>query len=246
MSSPMMPLRVRAHLAGGIAQAAPWGIALDGLLASRIWEQDKAAFRAAGVPYVRAMDRDDPPELDLPLARCETSTGEWHWAATCHQPAPGAVTDVHTWTGSLDHRDLERVATSLPKTVSARQGRYRSRRMPLLVTATPEITWYAVGDADRITELLKPLTSIGKKRVTGEGHVLSWEITPEPELDEFTAGHLHPDGAVGRPIPAECFEHLEQTFGQVTGGGTGRAGLRPPYMHPSVQHELHLPALLDA
>ena len=45
-----VPLRVTAHLAGGIAQAAPWGIALDGLLASAMWADHKDAQRAAGTP----------------------------------------------------------------------------------------------------------------------------------------------------------------------------------------------------
>ena len=39
----MKPLKVRAHLAFGIAQAAPWGIALDGLLASELWARQKAS-----------------------------------------------------------------------------------------------------------------------------------------------------------------------------------------------------------
>lgn len=244
MTRHLVPVRVTAHLAAGIAQSAPWGIALDGLLASALWQQHKDTTPAG---YSRAMDFDaPPPDLDLPLARCCPDAGPWHWAATCHHPAPGSRTDVHTWTGSLDHRDLELTTTGLPRKVSARQGRYRSRRMPLLVTTTPQVTWHAVGDPAAITDLLTPMNSIGKKRSTGEGHVMSWDITAAHDLDPLTAGHLHPDGTLGRPTPPACRERLEEVLGPVAGGGFGTAGIRPPYMHAARQHPLFLPALLDA
>jgi hypothetical protein len=144
------PLTVRAHLAFGIAQAAPWGIALDGLLASELWARQKASCRERGQEYVRAMERDDPPDLDLPLARCTPTDGPWHWAATCALPdQDSGRVDVHTWTGRVDARALEQVSTGLPKTVSDRQGRFRARRMPLLVTPCASVTWHAVGDPDR-------------------------------------------------------------------------------------------------
>lgn len=237
------PLVVRAHLAAGIAQGAPWGIALDGLLAAELWAQQKAASRDRGADHVRALDQPDPPDLDLPLARCTPAVGPWHWAATCAYPdQPTARLDVHTWTGRVDRRPLEQVATALPRTVSDRQGRYRARRMPLLVSTSATVSWRAIGDPDAIRQLLEPIPSIGKKRSSGEGHVLRWDIQPAPHLDAFTAAHLHPDGTLGRPTPPACL-----TGHQVlVDGGRGRAGIRPPYMHPARQHDLHLPALLSS
>lgn len=240
MSTTHVPLQVRAHLVAGIAHAAPWGIALDGLLAAELWDQHKAATRAAGDEHVRAFELDDPPDLNLPLARCQPSDGSpWHWAATCAHPDQPARVQVHTWTGRLDARAHEQVATDLPKTVSARQGRYRTRRMPLLVTACANVTWHAVGDVDAIRDLLAEVPSIGKKRTSGEGHVLRWEVRAV-DVDERTAAHLHPDGTLGRTTPLACAEQLPGAGN----GGRGRAGLRPPYMHPARQHELVLPALL--
>jgi len=236
------PLRITAHLASGIAQSAPWGIALDGLIAAEIWAEQKAAARAAGDDYTRAMDQVSPPDLDLPLSRCMRAGDDlWHWASTCgYHGATSLPTDVRTWTGRLDHRDLETVATDLPKVISERQGRYRARLMPLLVTPCSSITWHAIGDRDDLQNLLGSIMSIGKKRSSGEGHVLSWEIEPDPTLDDFTAAHLHPDGTLGRPTPASCLRGLSG----VSDGGVGLAGLRPPYMHQARQRELRLPALL--
>ncbi len=244
MTTTFQPLRVRAHLAAGIAQAAPWGIALDGLLASQLWEAYKARCRQTATPYTRALERDEVPDLDLPLARCQPAGGPWHWAATCaHPDVTGARPDVHTWTGRVDHRELEHVAGALPRTISGRQGRYRSRRMPLLVTPCTSVTWHAIGDLTAITELLTPITSIGKKRSSGEGHVLGWEVEPAPEVNALTAAHLHPDGTLGRPVSDTC----RALLGDVVDGGRGLAGIRPPYMHPARQHaDLFLPALLSA
>lgn len=86
MTGPLVPLRVRAHLSAGIAQAAPWGIALDGLLASELWAEHKASCRATGRDYVRAMELPEPPDLDLPLARCHHGGGVV--ALGCHLRAP--------------------------------------------------------------------------------------------------------------------------------------------------------------
>lgn len=236
----MTPIRVRARLATGLVHATPWGIALDGILAAQLWPSIKAEQLARGTYTSRALRVDNPPDLELPLARCTRAGGDlWHWAATCSFPEQATgQPDVHTWIGRTDHRDLEHVATGLPKVVSDRQGRYRSHRMPLLVTVCSAVTWHAIGDPDAITELLADVISIGKKRATGEGHVLSWQVEKADDLGEFTASHLHPDGGLGRPTPGAC---LEGKWAGTT-GGTGTAGIRPPYMHPSRQHEVALPS----
>lgn len=244
MSPTLVPLRIRARLASGIAQAAPWGIALDGLLASELWAETKAERRAAGHPAPGLLDVAEPEDLELPLARCTAPNGLWHWAATCAYPE-GRPThlppEVRHWTGRLDHRSAEQLTTSLPAVVSGRQGRYRARRMPLLVTPCTAVTWTAVGHPGRLEEILTGITAIGKKRSHGEGHVLAWEIAEAPDVDPWTAAHLHPDGALGRPTPPYCLAGHDE----VVDGGHGAAGLRPPYMHPARQHTLHLPALLD-
>lgn len=240
----MQPLIVRAELAAGVAQGAPWAPALDGILASRRWATEKETEIADGRYQVRALTQDYPPDLELPLVRCPLVEGpQWHWLSTCGWPeGPAGDTSVHTWTGRVDARELEEVADVLPKVVSRRQGRYRSRCMPLLVATCRALTWRAVGDPAAIAQLLDGVISIGKKRSSGEGKVVQWSVTPVAGLDVIIAGHLHPDGSLGRPTPAPCHAHLPDG----ESGGYGTAGVRPPYMHRSRQHQVHLPALLDA
>ncbi len=78
-----LPIRVTAHLAHGFAVAQPWGIALDGLLASQLW--DDMAAQQIDVPY--PSETTNPPDLDLPLGKCQPRDGSpWHWSATCCEP----------------------------------------------------------------------------------------------------------------------------------------------------------------
>lgn len=238
--APAVALQVRAHLAAGTVQAAPWGIALDGLLAAETWSDHKAAAADQGLPIPEVATL--PEDLPLPLARCEGSGGDtWHWASTCAFPEQRADVDVRYWSSRLDHRAAEQAADHLPNVLSDRQGRYQARRMPLITMPCSSIVWWAVGDIAAIRSLVTPITAIGKKRSQGEGHVLRWDVTELRDVDPWTAAHLHPDHSLGRPTPSSCLEG-HTVIGD---GGFGTAGLRPPYMHPARQHELHLPALLE-
>lgn len=240
----MQALQIRAHLASGIAHAAPWGIALDGLLASQLWAERKANLRALAQPTTPLTDLADPADLPLPLARCTAGGSLWHWAATCAHPEgkpESSPPDIHYWSGDADHRAIEQLVTTIPSQISIRKGRFRSRRMPLLVTVCSAVTWRAVGDITEVRRLLSPLVAIGKKRSSGEGHVIRWEVEPL-DADPWDAGHLHPDRTLGRPTPAACLEGRGE---EIRDSGLGTAGLRPPYVHPSRQHTLHLPAFVD-
>ena len=230
-------LRVSARLEAGIAWAGPWGIALDGLLAARVHAEAKSAPGAP--PHVPVAELANPDDLPLPLARCGPPDS-WHWAATCAWPVDGhdLMPDVRWWSARPDHAHLEALTAHLPINVREREGRYRARWMPLLNTACTSVTWHAVGDPGRIQQLLSPIVAIGKKRAAGHGHVLSWTIDQVDELDPWDTAHLHPDGTLGRPTPAGCLTGHPN----IVDGGTGTAGLRPPYIHPARQARLHLPA----
>ncbi|ABH00655.1 conserved hypothetical protein (plasmid) [Rhodococcus jostii RHA1] len=236
----MVPLTVRARMAAGVAHAVPWGISLDGLLASEIRENTKAAARAAGTDYTPYSLDTVPEDLDLPLARCTgDGAGGWHWAATFAYPedeVPGP--HVQYWSARPDQQALDHMAADLPALVSERQGRYRSRVMPLPLTVCRHLVWRGVGDPVAVAELLGPIVSIGKKRGAGNGHVLSWEVAEHPAADLWEFAHLHPDGGLGRTAPAACL----RDHGEMRTGGDGQMGLRPPYMHPARRTLVFLPA----
>lgn len=72
-----VPFTVRARLSAGYAHATPWGISLDGLLASEVWESRKATARATNTEWSAYDVRTVPEGIDLPLsgATAATETG---------------------------------------------------------------------------------------------------------------------------------------------------------------------------
>lgn len=227
------PLQVVAHLASGVAHAAPWTVSLDGLLASQLRSRQPHQQRTT-------LDTINPPDLPLPLDRCELDTGHWHWAATCGWPdtAPERP-DMRYWTTRLDQRHTGLTAEGpLPHHLHDHKGRYKAFRVPVPTTVALHLTWYAIGDRHTITDLLSGVHSIGKKRSMGEGRVLRWDIAPAPHLDRYTAAHLSPTGALARPCPPGCLE----AHPNIVTGGRGYAAIRPPHMHPSRRTDVYLPA----
>lgn len=228
------PLQVTAHLEAGIVFGHPWGIALDGLLASTLLDR-------ADSDDAKVLDQPTPSLVDLPLARCDAGRS-WHWASTCAWPVDGTdlLPHVTYFSAHADHRHLETLAQSTPKTVSDRRGRYRAHHRPVLVTTCTAVVWQAAGHADQIRDLLSIIPAIGKKRTHGHGRVLKWTVTATPNLSTWDASHLHPNGTLGRPCPPSCLDGRPD----VIDGGRGRAGVRPPYIHPATQTDVRLPAPL--
>ncbi len=65
----------------------------------------------------------------------------------------------------------------------------------------PTVTWYADGDADRITQLITSVQFIGKRRASGFGRVSRWQIEQD-DLD----GIEGPFGEPLRPVPVDMFK----------------------------------------
>lgn len=113
------------------------GMSLDGLLASQIRENEKAAARESGTDYIPYDSGTRPRDLDLPLVRCtRLGVGDWHWAATFAWPEdeiPGP--HVQCWSARPDQHALSQISDTLSAHLSPRQGRYRAAvmRLPLTV-----------------------------------------------------------------------------------------------------------------
>lgn len=231
------PVRVTAVLEAGLAYAGGWGIALDGLLAAELHANDKAGSADLDAPPM--LDQPDPVDLDLPLSRCIPGDPHlWHWAATTAQPVDGhgLLPEQRPYSSRTDSRHLEALTPALPERIRDREGRFRARWAPLLVTVCSAVRWHAIGAPEALAALLEPIPAIGKQRRNGQGRVLSWRVEILDGLDPRAAAHLHADGSLGRPIPPGCLEDLNLPQAHL-----GRAGLRPPYVHPARQHTLALP-----
>lgn len=265
------PLTITAHLQQGVALDVLFGTALDGLMASVVRARAKAAAAAQGRLLTGSMldgglDLDEPAVVDLPLARCSTSTHaqaserasepasanaylaedpDWHWLCTTAFPVglDGARTcsdpDVHHEHSRMRETILRHISSPLPASLPPASGRYRMRRLPIVTTPAAAVQWNAVGDHAAVLDLISDLPAIGRRRSSGEGLVLRWEVTAHPHLprDQWARhGHSHPDGTLGRPVPRSCLDRVD-----IHADRQGVAGIRPPYWHPATQRSVFLP-----
>lgn len=240
----MIALQITATTPHGVVLSRPWGVALDGLLASVLWHRRKWAARAAGESLVYR-HTEEPAPLDLPLAQCADPLhdNDWHWMATFADLHPNThrVTDPDIrWRTSRTNRDRLQQLTPIigSQTVSDAKGRYQKRIIPVMAHPATTLTWRAVGDPERIRELLTDLCSIGKHRSVGEGLVARWEVTETPDIPSWAAGHEHEPGVLGRTAPVRCLAHAPS----VQTGSLGTAAIRPPYLHPASRATAYHPA----
>lgn len=240
----MIALQITATTPHGVVLSRPWGVALDGLLASVLWHRRKWAARAAGEDFTHQHSQT-PETLDLPLARCgdPEHDADWHWMATFADlhPRPQHATepDIRWRTSRTDRPRLQHLSPIIgSQAVSDSTGRYQRRIVPVMAHPATTLTWRAVGDPDRIRDLLTDLPSIGKHRGVGEGLVTHWEVGETPDVPDWVAGHEHESGILGRTTPARC---IDPSVGTDT-GPLGAATVRPPYLHPASRTAAYQPA----
>ena len=238
----MVALQITATTPHGVVLSRPWGVALDGLLASVLWHRRKWAARAAGETF--AYQHSQTPDiLDLPLARCgdPEQDADWHWMATfadLHpQPQDATEPDIRWRTSRTDRTRLQHLSPVIgSQAVSDSTGRYQRRIVPVMAHPATRLTWRAVGDPDGIRDLLTDLPSIGKHRGVGEGLVTRWEVSETPHVPDWVAGHEHEPGVLGRAVPPRCVdEHRDADL-------LGAATVRPPYLHPASRTAAYQPA----
>lgn len=233
-----VPLRVTADLPHRVCFGTPWGISLDCLLASVLWHRRKTVA-AAGGEVLTYDPLGVPADLALPLERCEAGR-PWHWMCTFAHTTPATPQpELRMRSIRTDHIDLQCLSPSVPSTVSDTRGHYRKRPIHAAAAITVTATWRAVGDPEKITELLVEVTEIGKYRTSGDGRVAAWSVEGTPVDDVWSAGHEHHPGVLGRSTPAACVADCPD----IAHAGRYRVAVRAPYAHPS-RHAIaaYLPA----
>lgn len=224
-----VPIEVTAHLRTGVGFDQPYGLDLAGILAARVRRLAQATLDTRGALATQPLPdttEDEALDLVLPLSRC--STGEdWHWLATCATPVdPLPDPEPRTFYRVVDSRWAQHAADRPLPYFHPSGGPYRDVMMPAPVTVCRAVRWRAAGDPEAVRALLTPLRFIGRRRATGEGGVLSWDITT-PTLTGDVGEWVHADGdTLLRPCPTACADALGKPY------TTGWYALRPPSWHP--------------
>lgn len=160
----MTPLQVIARVAGPIA-LPNHPLALDALLASQVALRD-------GLPVPRHADDCQPIEIPIqrePRGRfhlCSHGSFEWDRHALRYINRRAPIEQYQT----LGNDRLRRVQITA--------GPNKSYRIPMETghIVNDEMTWWCIGDAGAIRELLSRVLYLGKKRSVGLGRVSAWSV----------------------------------------------------------------------
>lgn len=216
------------------------GIALDSLVASSIRRSQKIADNLSGKELDGgALHVNEVAHVPLPLEKCKL--GEWHWVASTGQLfskqdeliSLKSIPELHPLLRSSETHRFEKEVQGLPRVLSPKSGRWRAWKIPVPVVPASYVQWTAIGEKEQLRRILTQHESLGHRRQTGEGRVIRWEIE---STSQESAGHLHLDGSLGRPLLEECLTVYNQDPKTHT---QGLIGIRPPYWHMGNQRNAY-------
>ena len=208
-------VQVTATLRHGVSVPTRWPAPLDGILASAERRARLGALHGSIV---------DHHISDVPLTIWHRGVGgRWVWSATAAQISDVATEDVRWWHKRFDSAAAERMVDRLPANTDA--GATKGWRMPRVVTVVGQVSWWALGDPERLEQLLSTVDQIGDGRAAGEGVVTRWNVTEHGDARSGRDRIIADDtGRPARPWPAKAAEPLG--FGTCD---TIRHNCRPPY-----------------
>ena len=187
----MKPLEVTATLRGSVA--LPNGpMALDGIIAYAV---------AMEMGLVGAHLQDEIVPIEIPVKRHQRGT--FHLASVGHCEVESSE---RRW---LNRRFPTAEAQSLgePKLKSYRidSGACRSYRLPLATFHARDdlMTWWCVGDTAEVRRLLQLISYVGKKRSTGCGRVMRWDVRELDDAELWAGFPILRDGMPLRALPID-------------------------------------------
>jgi hypothetical protein len=181
----MTPLIITAMVRGQIA--LPIGsLALDSLLMAQIALRD-------GLP-------PPPPFRPIEIPIAVEGGGRFH---LCSFAVPKLTEFDVRWINRRAPIEQYQAFGEAKGKIRITAGPDKSYRIPLEVGHVEDqrLVWYAIGDAELISELLVGVGYVGKKRSVGLGRVTEWTVAKcEPWGDGFP---VERDGLPLRPLPLD-------------------------------------------
>lgn len=188
---------------------------LDSLIGRAVW------FQALGPSAYDIPRAATPYDIPLPLKRVGSV-----WSASSAQFLHGRADRVTRYRRRWceEYEDYAK----LPKKLITFGFDFKDRDIPVPITATGQITWYACGDRAAIQSLLDSILYLGKRHGAGSGRISAWHVKPIPY--DYS---IWREGVLMRPVP----------LSEVDGGkyDRGYCAYKNPYWHPANYAECAIP-----
>lgn len=185
-------LQIIAHMATPLVAYDDWSPSLDALIEYQLLER---LGLIEPNPTEASVLKNLPILFEqMPIAR-KMLNGQWYWAVS----SPHYIENHQQTTRFRKRWDYQELHLDWGKKrakVNGSEGHFKAYDKPRYDREMQTIHWFAVGDRDRILELLQPVTNLGKKRSQGCGQVHKWEVLPF-EHD----WHLWRGDKLARPMP---------------------------------------------
>lgn len=212
---PTSPIKVTAYLSDGRMNSADGIVMLDSILYHAwFWKHHPEVLQGMGTAEYDGY-------TGLPLRQLPGN----RWAASrgIYEEIGQSVEYINKRPNffnadKIDKLDMEKGL------ISDSVGQYRAYRIPNVIRTVKGgiITFWAMGHANEVQELLDCIPAVGKKYAAGYGIVARWTV----EDCEEDYSLWHPEYGLMRPVEVES----EDTAGlDLTGYPIMQYGVKPPY-----------------
>jgi hypothetical protein len=184
----MTPLRVVAEMGGPVC--LPNGrLHLDALLAAAVARRD-------GIPPDLDLSMVQP--IEIPVER--EPGGRFHLCSSSLLEVE--VSELVYTNRRAPIEQYQTLGTKKIKTIQISLGANKSYRTPRYVSHAVDdrISWFAIGDAAEIRELLACIGHLGKRRAVGLGRMRRWVVEACDTWEGFPLVH---NGVPLRPLPTD-------------------------------------------
>lgn len=189
MSSPYVPLRVTCRPVAPII-TSPY-LSLDGVLLSVHQMLKRNGLPSTTRPGIAA-SKGQP---GLPIKKRGPHDYRYYACSMAVWDQPVAFDTSH-WAKRIASQRLHYLDENR-SSIPLSSGRFRPIHMPVATAHARKLTWYVVGDPERMRWLLHWVDHLGKKPAQGWGKVVDWRVD---EVDEDWSC-FDGDGRLMRPLP---------------------------------------------
>lgn len=218
--------KVIAHLSAPVVGEIPQ---LDALLTYEL------AFRMnkKSLKYTKSNKLSDFERLPIPLTEYDIGKDKVN---CCSNPIYKIETEWHDKFSKRFETDMlsKFIDPQKRKTVNIGSGYLRSRFQPLHAKIINKIIWFARGNSEQASRLLKYVNSIGYFRKMGYGIINKWEV--KIIKDNYSIFCYNS----GRKILMKTIPDSEETK-KMTGYRYGYGAFKPPYWHFENQCKVIIP-----